>query len=1085
MVAGLPVSPGVSTNGRFNFIQVPPDRYELKITLADGQHSTQPVLIRGDTPQELMVVCPAARKKMPVTITLAPLPADLQEHIKHVNYYIDERPLMLNEIEWTLLSPQRQLVSLDTQTGQAALLMPLKSDGLNVTDAQLRMVQFDFRNKPEEERIVFLASGPVGVRYQIQLQNVAGGALQETIPRMGGMGSDGIATLTDPPHGLGEYPPPTHPRTVNPGENRWELELPETLLAAVRQRLADSGTSAAKSELDADRLRESNTVLQPETPPTLIVKLVHQTANGLPVTETIDFIALIAPQQTQYGRPESPPIEESGEPNLAKPLLRFSSPRDTTSATGRFSFHAVVSDRYELQIRLADGQESTQSVLIRDDKPRELTVICPGPRTKLSLAVTAPPLPDDLRYAGWKLGCFLQEADVKLGKQLWRKSVAQHSMTFDAKTGEIAQLSARDREIDLSDAESADRIVFIQSGPVEMQLILYPPPRPENFKDVWPSSVQSQPSLRTLEADNGGWKLELPETLLTKAREQLAKWPNAPVKPAANSPMDDDENGANAKPVGDKCQLVVTLVSETKDGPAPQGMSCSLFEIGVPAEDSSEAQFIGPLRKVRGRMRGEMFIAEPTKPGNYEFTVKFPDGRFLRTQLELVKQGLTTVQIACPPPVKLVSVAINAPVVPDDLYQHRIGMIAGLTSIPTVVDGREWKLRPETTNDLNFDWKSGKLLVISHGIKRPTPLEESEILLPEGTYQLSLLWTTTTVEKTESGETLSRSMLVEWPTPADAKAAQYRVTPDSNAWTIDVADEFWAEARKKLAELEGKPAGDEPVKPMDDDEKGADAKPLGDKCRLIVKLTSETKDGPTPDSATIDLRDDDWKPVAIERPDGTSIQSQTFVPDDAGVCVIGPLAAGQYTFSVRLGNEDQTLPVKLVLKPGEEQIQSVIARPVPRKVSVRIKAPPLPEDLQAAGNLQLMATFEPGGTLYEGRRWKGRSTSIHARFDAKSGEMIQMNAYGKQTDFAGKPDEERLAYSPEGKYVLTYSLARRLNEKDIPFLLVERPLMNRPVTFNGGYDEYHAAEGEVWELRIADDFWEEARKKLAELDEAK
>ena len=56
-------APTADAKGTFRFDNLEPDRYELKITLADGQTATRPLLIRDDKPQEIIIVCPKPARK--------------------------------------------------------------------------------------------------------------------------------------------------------------------------------------------------------------------------------------------------------------------------------------------------------------------------------------------------------------------------------------------------------------------------------------------------------------------------------------------------------------------------------------------------------------------------------------------------------------------------------------------------------------------------------------------------------------------------------------------------------------------------------------------------------------------------------------------------------------------------------------------------------------------------------------------------------------------------------------------------------------------------------------------------------------
>jgi hypothetical protein len=212
-----------SASGRFVFHSLEPDRYELRIKLADGQHSTQPVLIRDDTSREMTVICPGPRKKVPVLVTMSPLPDDLREAFNFVTCTLEEQPLKLGQTEWKVPSEGFQELGFDQTTGQPTWLSIFNSQGLQTKS-------LDLRNVVEGEREVFLFSGPVGLRFRLYARSNLRGTIVSS-----------YAWVMWPPDGSGfdsGEPQPPLIRVVKPGENRWELELPEELIAAARKQLA-------------------------------------------------------------------------------------------------------------------------------------------------------------------------------------------------------------------------------------------------------------------------------------------------------------------------------------------------------------------------------------------------------------------------------------------------------------------------------------------------------------------------------------------------------------------------------------------------------------------------------------------------------------------------------------------------------------------------------------------------------------------------------------------------------------------------------------------------------------------------------
>jgi hypothetical protein len=181
-----------------------PDLYELTVQLDDGQQSARPVSIRDDKPRELTILCPAQRKKTPVSIAIQPLPEKLQKRNFDVSLHVLAAPAELGQGKWTAVNLPSYKIAFDEQTGLPAAIDTVSPVGRHI----------DLQDLPAEERRVFLPVGVVRFRF-------------ETSERTQGPGS--VRVYYWPVDSFVAH-------TLEAGENRWELELPpeylEQLLAS-------------------------------------------------------------------------------------------------------------------------------------------------------------------------------------------------------------------------------------------------------------------------------------------------------------------------------------------------------------------------------------------------------------------------------------------------------------------------------------------------------------------------------------------------------------------------------------------------------------------------------------------------------------------------------------------------------------------------------------------------------------------------------------------------------------------------------------------------------------------------------------
>jgi hypothetical protein len=268
-----------------------------------------------------------------------------------------------------------------------------------------------------------------------------------------------------------------------------------------------------------------------EKRPALVVKLVQETEDGPPLTSRIREIVLTGAGRTIHGN------RQQSSPDFGP--MGFGSSEEaerwkwaTASGNGKFNFDNLEPDRYELKITLADGQYSTQPVLIRNDKPQELTVICPSPRKKVPVLITVPPLPEDLQKAGCILQLELNEAYVELGGNKWLNGKWEYqTIRFNTATGQVCEIqllqpnSDTPRVINLQEANPEDRAVFRFTGPTLGRFEIYWPlsSTGQSFGTFsWPNDG-SYESTRTVEPGENHWELELPEELIAATRKKLAE----------------------------------------------------------------------------------------------------------------------------------------------------------------------------------------------------------------------------------------------------------------------------------------------------------------------------------------------------------------------------------------------------------------------------------------------------------------------------------------------------------------------------------------------------------------------------------
>ena len=244
--------------------------------------------------------------------------------------------------------------------------------------------------------------------------------------------------------------------------------------------------------------------------PSLTVQLVYDREGRPPVEEPVKEMKLIGGGRVYEGG-VAPGGGMPGEP-------------------GRYLFTVPGGERYRLIITLADGQTSERNILVRDDLPRQMTVVCPEPRTKVAVAIMRSPLPEDLQdVCGVDIRMEQQPALVVEGAE-WRMPRLQDQHVEFNNAGKITYLSFLENGtdkvaasgLDLHAASDDDRRIVLMDGPVDLQWTPFfwgEGGVNTKFTDVIP---RPEPFRRTVKQGEDHWELEIPEELIADMRKVLA-----------------------------------------------------------------------------------------------------------------------------------------------------------------------------------------------------------------------------------------------------------------------------------------------------------------------------------------------------------------------------------------------------------------------------------------------------------------------------------------------------------------------------------------------------------------------------------
>jgi hypothetical protein len=334
-----------------------------------------------------------------------------------------------------------------------------------------------------------------------------------------------------------------------------------------------------------------------------------------------------------------------------------------------------------------------------------------------------------------------------------------------------------------------------------------------------------------------------------------------------------------------------------------------------------------------------------------------------------------------------------------------------------------------------------------------------------------------------------------WPDGTDVRTDVRKLTrsiePGESSWEIGIPDELLAQAKELFVDTREEKAARRVVKPAVASESlgelngpdeprsaGQNSKansaedPLGDSCRLIVKFTSETKDGRIPKGVQLWLSNEKGEIISAKANHGLYFPAgQSESPSETdGCCVWNRIEPGRYKLLVNVNNNQEATIKFPVLRSGQERSEHVVVPPVPTKSMLLVAAPSVPEDLRKSG-IYLKGELELQGIALDGRIWYFQQRVANLlTFHPESGLVEQSD----NLDLGDEAPQDRLLFLPAGPYRLTFGwiVADRENNQDQAVF---------PWDGNGPKykAEFTVKTGEnKWELRAPDGLWDAARKNL-------
>ncbi|MFO0917816.1 MAG: hypothetical protein U0872_05805 [Planctomycetaceae bacterium] len=285
----------------------------------------------------------------------------------------------------------------------------------------------------------------------------------------------------------------------------------------------------------------------------LTIKLVQEAEDGPPVT------ALELALEGRHGR-----VAATGPLSEPVTVTRMVDGKEISEvvarATGAYLFQVQEPGRYQLITYLSDGQFSEQSVLIRPNEKREMTVICPKPREQVLVALTAPPLPQALQSLQCELEIVLNDQSTTLDGVEWNATSPNcQRVKFDPQGGPVVEIQnqANGEAIDLRRSKPEERAVVLLSGPVQYSYHLAPRGNVATNVAVWPG--QGELLTKVIVPGEYHWELELAEELLAEAKKRFVHddSPKTPTETSDSVAVHDDQPAV----------LSVKLVQGEEGGP--------------------------------------------------------------------------------------------------------------------------------------------------------------------------------------------------------------------------------------------------------------------------------------------------------------------------------------------------------------------------------------------------------------------------------------------------------------------------------------------------------------------------------------
>lgn len=501
------------------FPTLEPGRYELKVTVG-GLSSTRQILIRDNQPQQMTIVCPSPRKKTPVTVTMPALPDDLQKAQAQLSCLIQEKPVTIDGIEWRTPVVMEHSIQFDAKTGKAVSLFETGGEGQGDS-------HFDLSKEDETGCLVFLPTGTVGLRYSLT-----------------GIGETNFLIFTT--SGVVDYPP-TKPdgtndyvlRQVKSEGDRWDLEIPEQLLvdARVAMKKQTLEPAAAAPAATVPVANDSAAPVPGASPDKSVSDPFDAGPNGLgSPAAAVQRPALklkfaLEKDDGTAVKPTNLALNGNNEEFLNPNRL------GATSEPGTYIVKDLQPNHYQLSVRLDDSQSCSRTFLLRDAKPREMTILCPSPRKKVAVLVTTKALPEALQKARFTVKASIWPGAIELGDSRWLYGNGKaQEVTFDPKTGYATTLANSEGPsgrhfTDFTRTPNEDRVVFLPTGPVRFKLrfsqTLDGPGSVPIYE--WPDSPSHEApaneglSTHQIKADEDRWEIEPPQEfldLLTKSLER-------------------------------------------------------------------------------------------------------------------------------------------------------------------------------------------------------------------------------------------------------------------------------------------------------------------------------------------------------------------------------------------------------------------------------------------------------------------------------------------------------------------------------------------------------------------------------------